>query len=159
MDLSPGLEAGGRSSGGGGLELLDVELAHLQHGGHDPRDLRLVLARVELGEHVWDDLPREAELVGEPAALAGRAAARRELLPIAVDLLLRLAFDDEREGGRELEVRATVERLEPLPLELEVDDHDAALGPGPALGVVGDLEDLRLLLEDGDVELRGLEGL
>ena len=41
-------------------------------------------------------LPGHAELVLEPAALLGvRVAARRELLLAIVDLVLRLAADDQ----------------------------------------------------------------
>lgn len=85
------------SGGGGCLQLLDLELAHLQHGGHDPGGFRAILAGEELPEDVGDDLSREAELVGQPDALAGPAAPGRELLPVGVNLLLRLAVDDERE--------------------------------------------------------------
>ena len=78
-----------------------------------------------------DDLPREAEPVLEPAARA-LLAALRELAPVLVDLVLRLAADLERDRLAEREVGAAVEGDELLAVELELDGHDRALGPGPA---------------------------
>ena len=48
------------------------------------------------------------QLLGEPVCVVGCGAG-----------------DDERDGGRELEIRATIERDERLTLRFEVDSHQA----------------------------------
>ena len=52
------------------FELVDLDLPHLQHRGHDPLGLLLVRIGEQLDEHLRDDLPRHAELVLQPAARA-----------------------------------------------------------------------------------------
>ena len=55
----------------------------------------------QLPQHAGHDLPGDAELVLEPAALLGlRVAAGAELVPVVVDLLLRLANDDRARWPR-----------------------------------------------------------
>src|SRR5688572_23788631 len=90
------------------LECGDVDFRHLHHRLHHAAGLHGVLVTHELAECRRNDLPRETELVLEPAALALRAAFA-ELLPERVDLLLRLAVDEHGDGLVELEVRAAVE--------------------------------------------------
>src|SRR5437773_3388963 len=71
------------------LQRLDIDLAHLEHGRHDP--LRLFPVRIfeQFGQHVGSYLPRHAELVLQPAAWAWLAALG-EAVPELVDLFLRL---------------------------------------------------------------------
>src|SRR5205807_387347 len=104
-----------------------------------------------------NDLPRHAVSVGQPAA-AVFLAVGGQLLPQRVDFLLGLAVDEERDRRREGELRATVERMELLPFDLEDHGHRASLRPGARFAVTRDLGDLRIL-EDRGVELRGLFGL
>src|SRR3954468_22126952 len=90
------------------LQGADVELRHAHQGGQDA--LRPAGVGQELRQDGGDDLPRQAEAVLEPAALLGRGvAAGPELLPVAVDLVLRGARDLERDGLVELEDRPAVE--------------------------------------------------
>ena len=80
----------------GSLELGGVQLLHLEHRLHCPlrAGRRGILEQV--GQETRHHLPGHAELVLEPAALLGvRVAARRELLLAIVDLVLRLAADDQ----------------------------------------------------------------
>src|SRR6266571_4678719 len=65
------------------LERLDVELDHLQHGGHHPLRPLGVLVPQHLGEDVGDDLPGEPELVGDPAALLRRPALHQPV-PVVI---------------------------------------------------------------------------
>src|SRR4030095_5899417 len=139
------------------LQGLDVELDHLEHPLHDTLPHLRILVPHQLGEDRRHDLPGQPELVLEPAALH-LLAAFRELAPVVIDLFLVLAVDDERNGLRELELRTSVQRNELLAVELEVDDHDRALGSRPGLAVPADALDLRVL-EDGGVELRRLLGV
>ena len=55
-----------------------------------------------------DHLPGEPVFIREPAALHFFAAVRRQLLPVIIDFLLRLAVDYERNGFGELELRSTI---------------------------------------------------
>src|SRR5712691_13445000 len=55
-------------------------------------------------------------------------------------------------------MRPAVQGDHSLAVELELDRHDASLGPGPRLSIAGNVQDLRLR-EDGSVELRRLLGL
>src|SRR5262245_39393072 len=71
------------SAGKGFLQLGDVDLLHLQHRLHDPVGLLAVGIARHLGHEGGDDLPGEAILVLEPAALLSvRVAALAELLPV-----------------------------------------------------------------------------
>src|SRR4030095_7048538 len=80
------------------------------------------------------------------------------LVPEIVDLRLGIATDRHRDRLTELELRATVERREFLPGELEDDDQHCALGLVPSLVVAREAEDPRIP-EDRDVVLRRLLGL
>src|SRR5206468_7080202 len=85
----------------------------LQHRVH--RSLRpLWIPVLEcVAERTWNDLPPEPVPVLDPAALTF-GAARAELRPELVDLLLSVAADGERDRLVELELRPTVERDEVL---------------------------------------------
>src|SRR4051812_2499384 len=108
-------------SGGfsGTLETGDVDLLHLEHRLHRPIRLRSVLIAEQLAKGVRDDLPGQAELVGEPPALALLSAAGEELLPVVIDFLLVLALHEKGDGRGELEDRAGVQDHELLSHELE----------------------------------------
>src|SRR5205085_3227053 len=94
----------------------------------------------------------EAEAVLEPAART-LFAAFRELAPVGVDLVLRLARDLKRERLAERELGSAVQREELLSVELEADGHHGALGPRSGAAVARDLGDPRVG-EDRRVELR-----
>jgi hypothetical protein len=89
------------------LQLPDVELGHRHHRPHDTLNARGVAALNDARDQARHDLPAHSELVGEPAALTGRAALAQPV-PEFVDLGLRRAIDDQRDCRRELEVRAAV---------------------------------------------------
>src|SRR4029079_17019736 len=111
-----------RLSGIRALQRSDVELLHLQESLHDPSGLVGIRVLDQLGEDGRHDLPRHAELVLEPAALLRvLVAAGAELLPVLVDLRLRVAVHLEGDGFVELEERTAVERGERLAVELERD--------------------------------------
>src|SRR5690242_53098 len=67
------------------LQRGDVELAHLQHRRHDALRPRGIGVARELDHLARHDLPRDAELVLQPAAVAGLAAVDGELRPQRVD--------------------------------------------------------------------------
>src|SRR5215470_5775061 len=112
---------------------LDVDLLHLEHRRHQPLRPRRVLVADQLDQRRGDHLPRDAELVSEPAALDFLAAGG-ELRPEVVDFLLRLAVHHQRDRLGELEERPAVERGEVLPVELEGHGHDRPLRPAGGLG-------------------------
>src|SRR6185436_12053339 len=136
------------------LELRDIELRHLKHRVHDPPCFGWILVAQKLAEDTRHDLPRHSELVRQPAAPT-LLAAGGQLLPVAVDLLLSLTVDQQREALRELERWAAVERDELLPVELEVRRHQATLRSWPGVAIAAGAEDARVL-EDGRVQLHGL---
>src|SRR5262245_2437030 len=148
------------------LQLSDVELLHLEHGSH--RSLRPPRVGVadEFQQPGGDDLPREAEPVLQPPALALLPAVGGERVPEVVDLILGVAAHEERERLGELVVRPAVQRDQAKSLELERHDHRGPRLAGPGLAVAGDLHDLRLArgragpaLEDVEVQRGGLLGL
>src|SRR5216684_421295 len=140
----------------GPLEAFDVDLLHLHHRLHDAlRDCGIGIAQ-ELRQSGRNDLPRQAELVLEPAAHL-LLSAGGELLPQLVDLFLGLAIRDERYRLRELELRPAVQGDEFLPVQLENRGHDRALRPGPRVSIADDLSLLRIL-ENGDIEIHRLLG-
>src|SRR5260370_27222894 len=130
---------------------LDVDLYHLQHCLHR------FLAPNQLTHVRGNDLPGEAELVGEPAALYLLASGRK-LLPKVVDLLLRVTLHDQRDGRREGEPRTAVESHDLVSVELEHDHHDSSLRTRPGVSVAADLLHPRVR-EDRDVEVRGFFGV
>src|SRR5580765_920815 len=73
------------------LQLGAVELPHLEHRLHHALHLRRVRVGHELVEQLGNDLPRQAEAVLQPSALALLATALDETVPEAIDLGLVLA--------------------------------------------------------------------
>ena len=73
------------------------------------RSVRSASPPSRVGQGPRHDLPGDAELVGEPAAL-DMLAALRKLLPQRVDFSLVVAIDHKRQRGRELVLRAAVQR-------------------------------------------------
>src|SRR4029450_10151075 len=145
------------------LELVDVELLHLQHRGHGAIRLACIWVMQHLEQHARHNLPRHTELVLEPAALLRLVVASGgELVPVVVDLFLAFAGDLQGDGLVELEYRASVERGEGLALELERHgQHGAGLSPMdflPRFAVPSDSNNLRIL-EDAGVEIGGIFGL
>ena len=111
----------------------------------------------QLGQGGRHDLPGEAVLVLQPAALR-ELAAFAQLLPVVVDLVLRFAGDLERYRLVELELRPAVEGHELQPHDLEGGgDHRAGLA-GACLAIARDAAHLGSL-EDGRVVPGGLLGL
>src|SRR3569623_2370551 len=132
------------------LDGRDIDLAH--------RELRLTRSlgtlRVTVAQGFEEsrrrDLPRDAETILAPAALALLAAALEESGPVVVDLRLVGAADHQRERLVQAEVRARVECHVCSAVELELDRlpvvaDDSAVGQhlgvelrGAAPVVVGD---------------------
>src|SRR5262249_47568369 len=106
-------------------------------------------------------LPREAELVFEPAARS-LFAVLCQLAPEVVDLLLRVAVNLERHRLVELEMRAAVQRQEFLPFDFELHGHDRsgllAVNLESLFSIAADFSD-RGILEHGSVKFRRLFGL
>ena len=96
----------------------------------------------KIGGTICHDRPN---LSLEPATSRFLAASRK-LLPEVIDLLLRLAAHEERDGFRELELRPAVQRVELLAIEHKGRGHR------------GDADNLRVP-EDGRVKCCGLLGL
>src|SRR5207253_2106506 len=130
---------------------------HLRHGLHDPVRLLRILASQQLAQHGGNDLPRQPELVLEPAALVFRSTGG-QLLPQLVHFLLRLAVYEQGYRRRELELRAAVQGVKVLTLELEGAAHDRPLRPRPRLAVARHPHDFGAL-EDRDVEVHRLFGV
>src|SRR5438552_10163442 len=145
----------------GVLQSFDADLPHLEHRRHDAFRFFGVLVLQHLAQDGRNDLPRHTEPVLEPPALYF-LAARRELRPEVVYVFLRLAVHDERYRLGEFEDRPAVQRRELLPIELECHRHDRALRSSGGLCrrvvIAGDAR-YPGILEDRDVELRGLFGL
>ena len=68
------------------FHLGEVDFLHLHHGLHGALAAGFVGAADEIGHGAGDDLPGEAKLVLEPAALAFLAAVGDQSVPVAVDL-------------------------------------------------------------------------
>src|SRR5438046_6531461 len=134
-----------------------MDLFHRHQCMHQPLHPSPILAPlVPLVRH---HLPGETVFIREPAALHFLAAAGYELLPIIIDLLLRLAVDHERDRGGELELRTAVQGHELLSIQLERHRHHRALLSRRFLpGVMGHCLDLRIL-KHGDIKLRRLLSL
>src|SRR5512142_612974 len=92
----------------GSLEGRYVELHHRHHGVHHGLHFLGVLVADQLHESPWDDLPRDAERILDPAARGRLRAGLDELVPILVDFRLVLAVNIEGEAFGEGEVRAPV---------------------------------------------------
>src|SRR6478609_29901 len=68
----------------------DIDLLHLHHRLHHTASLRLVRLLQEFGKSPGHYLPRDAVLVGKPAALVVLAAVA-ERVPVVIDFVLRRA--------------------------------------------------------------------
>ena len=117
-----------RLAGEGLLQRGDVELLHLQEGGHDAARFFRVAIQHHVQQRERNDLPRQAEFIFQPAAGAFLPVFAQRI-PIIVDLVLRIAIDLERDRLVELEMRAAIERDEGLSVELERNGHHRARGP------------------------------
>src|SRR5260370_20095709 len=98
----------------------------------------LVLDQFE--QRLGDDLPRYAKFVFQPRALHFSSASG-ELLPQLIDFRLRLAVHKERYGWRKSVVRATVQRHEFLPFELESHSHHGSSRAGTRFSVTRNVQD------------------
>src|SRR5438876_1565899 len=137
------------------FECGDVELLHLEHRLHGGFRVAGLGVAQHLAEHLRNDLPRNAESVLQPAAGSFLAAAFRELGPVPIDLLLRLAGDHEEHAFGEREGRAAVESEVLAPVELEGGVEQLAFGDRPVLLTALHAHDLRVG-EERDVELHRL---
>src|SRR6266403_969347 len=139
------------------LQTFDVNLGHLQHGFENPVRFYRVFVMHQFKQHPGDDLPRYAKFVLQPCALHF-SSARGELVPQLIHFCLRLAVYKERYGRRKSVVRATVQRHELLPFELESHRHHGSFRSRSRFSVAGDVQDFRVL-EDGSIKVRRLFGL
>src|SRR5688500_18923383 len=111
----------------GALELLEVELFHLEKRLHRPPRFLWIGIADQRGQRRRNDLPRDTELVFQPSALLRvLVPAGRELLPVAIDLFLRVTHDLERNRFAELELWSTVQRGDCAARDIEVHGHDAS---------------------------------
>ena len=114
-------------------------------------------ARHQFEKPPWRNLPGEPIAILQPTA--GRfGTAIGELAPECVDLFLRLAFDQERNGFVEWIVLPAVQGVEPLSRKLEGDEHDRAFLARIGGGVAGDV-DHAAVVEQRGVEPRRFLGL
>src|SRR5580692_11734099 len=128
-----------------------VHLDHPHHGFHGFGVID------QLADIAWHDLPAQAEAVYEPATGHGLAAFD-QLAPVAVDLFLGVAPDEEREGGVELMSRAAIEKDHLLALKLDRDSSNLAHAPGTnAFG--SQLIEPASVREDAQVKLGGFFGV
>jgi two-component system response regulator (stage 0 sporulation protein F) len=149
----------GLNAVGGALQRSDVDLDHRHHRLEGPLRPARVGVGQQLGEPSRHDLPREAELVLEPAALDRLTAVGGERVPQAVDLRLILAVYGEGDRFGEMEFRAAVEAHERLAGEGELDHQHvsrrtARIVGGRALDLVD-----AAVGEESDVEVGGVLGL
>src|SRR5579859_4803985 len=98
---------------------------HLDHPHHRLHGLGMTDQLADIARH---DLPAETEAIREPAA-RHRFAAFHQLVPVAVDLFLRVAANEKREGRIELMRGAAVEEDHLLTAELDRDSGNFARGP------------------------------
>src|SRR5207249_7792221 len=135
----------------------EIDLFHRHQRMHQPlHPSRILAPLVPLVRHY---LPGKTVFIRKPAAVHFLSATRRELFPVIIDLLLRLAVDHERDRCGELELRPAVQGHELLSIELERYRHHRALLPRRFLsGVMSHPFDLRIL-EHGDIKFRCLLGL
>ena len=103
-----------RASFVGAGQSRNVDLAHLQHGLHDPVRFRVILILQHFAQNRRDNLPRHPEFVFQPAATA-RFTSGREFLPQLINFVLRPAIDEKGDGFGELELGAAVQGDESFP--------------------------------------------
>ena len=150
-------------SGKCALQAFDVELLHLQHGLKGPLGFCGVGIGEQLRQDLGDNLPGEAKLVLQPAALLRlRIAALGQPLPVVIHFILRRALNLERDGLVELENGAAVERGEGLSVQLKGHrQHRPGRLPVDFLSglwIARDGDDFRVF-EDGGVKAGGVFGL
>src|SRR5215203_4269084 len=119
------------------LQHLEVEALHLHHGCLGPTGLLGGRVTEEAHEQGRDDLPREAEGVHEPAALALLTAAVDQRVGDLVDLLLRLDADEQRERVGELVHGPAVHQRQRLSLQADGRDEQGAVGQAALLYELG----------------------
>src|SRR3546814_828845 len=141
----------------GAFDIIDDDLLHLEHGAHCGGGDIAVGAGHQFEQPLGRDLPGETIAVPEPAA-GGFGAALGEPAPQPVDLFLGVAFDQERDGFVEANVRTAVHRKEGLSGELEGYQHDRSLLAGIGGSVAGNIHDAAVV-EERRVEARRLLGL
>src|SRR5208282_3190304 len=110
---------------------------------HDSAGFFAVRTGHHLEQGCGNDLPRDAVLVLQPAALLRPfVAAFAQYVPVTIDFSLRLASHHKRNCLGELEVRSTVERGKFLALEAKAHGHRRSLRPAvnlePFLAITGD---------------------
>jgi hypothetical protein len=150
-------------SGKCALQAFDIEFLHLQHGLKGP----LGFCGVRIGEQLRQDLgynlPGEAKLILQPAALLRlRIAALGQPLPVVIHFLLSRALNLKRDGLVELENRSTIERGEGLSVQLKGHrQHRPGRLPVDFLSglrIARDGDDFRVF-ENGGVKAGGVFGL
>src|SRR6185437_6889257 len=136
----------------GRLELGEVELLHRHHRLGHLLDALGVARSHQLAEFQRHDLPRQPELVLEPAAGAFFAALGQRI-PVVIDFSLGAAADGQRHRFAELVDRPAVQRDELHAVEFEGDDHHGSGRHRPGFAIVRHALDLRIL-EDAGIEVR-----
>src|ERR1700686_23956 len=84
-------------SGIGCLQRRNIKFDHPHHGVSGSLGLGSIGGGQHLREHRWDHLPRKTETVLQPTTLLRRTAVCQERVPVAIDLGLCIAVDDERD--------------------------------------------------------------
>ncbi len=133
-----------------------VELDHASHRAHGAIGLVPVGVLQHRDQPSRSDLPRHAETVRQPTA-RHRLAAVHPPLPVVIDLVLRVALHEQRDGRHELEFRSAVERHELLTFQFEHDCEHAADRSGARLDMTHDLDDARAP-ENADIVVDRLFG-
>lgn len=119
------------------LERGDVDLAHLQHRVHRPLVGVGRVVAAQLVEALGDHLPRHAELVLAPATRTRLTTVGGEQLPVAVDLVLGLDRQVERERLVEVELRAGLRPITGSPATVNSTmKSEPSVAPGTPSGAV-----------------------
>ena len=102
-------------SPGGLLQIGDDQLFHPQHSLHGPGGFLRIGVAQQARQILRHNLPRQAILVFEPAALRFRTTLDKSV-PVEINLFLILATHGERNGLGELVTRPPVQGDERLAL-------------------------------------------
>ena len=98
------------------LYFLDVDLFHLENRLHNSLGFFRIGIINHLDQNFWNNLPRHAVFVLEPAAhLRFFIPAFREVAPVMINFCLRLAIDLEGNGFVEFENRTTIGAVNACP--------------------------------------------
>src|SRR5690606_5128620 len=140
----------------------DVKFLHRVDRQHDALAAGRLPGAEQIAQHRGYNLPRQAELVLQPAALPRAGVAPlAEPLPVVVHFLLRFAVNLKGNGFAELEGRAAVESGEPLPIQFEINEHDRTGGLSvnvlAGLAIAGEVINARVF-ENARVESRRFFG-